>query len=258
MSKKEYKYIYGPVPSWRLGRSLGIDPISNENKICSFDCIYCQLGKTDFHTRRRRIFVSVADIIGELLSLPPIEVDYITFSGRGEPTLAANIGELISEVKKIRKEPVAIITNSSLLYSKNVRSDLSKADLVIAKLDAPLEQLFESINIPVRGVNLIKTVYYMKKFKEDYTGKFALQIMFMNENYKYAGEMARMAGDINPDEVQLNTPLRICAVKSLSSDKMDEIEGHFKGLNTVSVYNNIRKKVVPVSRKDTLKRRGKV
>jgi len=123
MTKKQYKYIYGPVPSWRLGSSLGIDPLSAKDKICSFDCIYCQIGKTTIHTKKRKVFVSAEQLIEELKSLPPVDIDYITFSGRGEPTLAKNLGEMIAEVKKIRKEPVAVLTNASLLYDKEVRED---------------------------------------------------------------------------------------------------------------------------------------
>ncbi len=85
----KYKYIYGPVFSWRLGRSLGIDPISKEKKICTFDCLYCQLGKTDRLTNIRSMFVPTVEIIKEIRKIPPLKIDYLTFSGRGEPTLAS-------------------------------------------------------------------------------------------------------------------------------------------------------------------------
>ncbi len=258
MTKKKYKYIYGPVPSWRLGSSLGIDPISDEKKICSFDCIYCQLGKTRVHTKKRKVFIPTEKIIEEIKSLPPVNIDYITFSGRGEPTLAKNLGEMITEVKRIRKEPVAVLTNAGLLYEKEVRETLSQADFVVAKLDASSEELFKKINRPVRGINVSKVIEGIKKFSGNYRGKLALQIMFVKENEKHAKEIAQLAKKIGADEIQLNTPLRPCAVKPLSKKSMREIEKYLKGLNAISVYKSVRKKVKPVSKKDTLKRRGKI
>ncbi len=237
---------------------MGIDPISAEDKICSFDCIYCQIGRTTIHTKKRKVFVPTEQLIEELRLLPPVDIDYITFSGRGEPTLAKNLGEMISEVKKIRKEPIAVLTNASLLCDKEVREDLSQADFVVAKLDAFSEPVFKKMDGPVAGVSLSKVVAGIKKFLSTYTGKSALQIMFTEENEKEAKEIAQLAGKIGADEIQLNTPLRPCGVKSLSENKMKEIEKHFEGLNVVSVYKSVRKKVKPVSGKDTLKRRGKV
>jgi len=258
MPRKNYKYIYGPVPSWRLGSSLGVDPISGEKKICSFDCVYCQLGKTGVRTAKRRTFVPTERIIEEIKSLPPLKIDYITFSGRGEPTLAGNLGEMIAGVKKIREEPVAVLTNASLMDRKDVRQDLSGADLVVAKLDAPSEEIFKKINRPVKGITLSKVVRGIKKFSKIHRGKLALQIMFTPGNRENAKELARMARQIGADEVQLNTPLRPCPVKPLSRNEMSKIEKYFRGLNVVSVYGSMRKKVIPVSRKDTLRRRGKV
>ena len=258
MGKKKYKYIYGPVPSWRLGSSLGIDPISGRKKVCSFDCVYCQLGRTGTRTGKRKVFVPAEKIIGELKDLPPVEIDYITFSGRGEPTLAANLGEMIAGVKKIRKEPVAVITNASLMDRKEVRKDLLRADIVVAKLDASSEGLLRKVNKPVKGIRLSGIIGGMKKFLKSYTGKFALQIMFVEANEERAKGIARLARSIGADEVQLNTPLRPCAVKPLSRKKMELIEKHFEGSNTLSVYRTAKKKVRPVSRRETLRRRGKV
>ena len=258
MGKKKYKYIYGPVPSWRLGSSLGIDPISGRKKVCSFDCVYCQLGRTGVRTAERKIFVPAEKILKELKDLPPLAVDYITFSGRGEPTLAANLGEMIDGVKKIRKEPVAVITNASLMDRKEVRRDLLRADLVVAKLDASSEGLLRKVNDPAKGMRLSGIIDGMKKFLKRYTGKFALQIMFVEANEKYARDLARLARTICADEVQLNTPLRPCAVKPLSGKKMELIEKYFEGSNTISVYKTAKKKVRPVSRRETLRRRGKV
>ena len=112
MSKSGYRYIYGPVSSWRLGRSLGVDPISAKEKICTFDCVYCQLGRTKTFSSERREFVRIKDVIHEIQTLPLPPIDYITFSGAGEPTLAKNLGGMIKAVKKIRKEKVLVSARS--------------------------------------------------------------------------------------------------------------------------------------------------
>jgi len=256
--KGNYKYIYGPVPSWRLGSSLGVDPISGAEKVCTFDCIYCQLGKTKHLTDRRKIFVSTRSVIKELESLPSIKIDYITFSGTGEPTLAKNLGEMIKAVKRIRKEKIAVLTNSSLIYRKDVAKDLSLADFVVCKLDTPSQYVFKLINAPIKHVKIDTIINAIKEFRNSYKGKLALQVMFMEENRVYASEIAAMSKYIRPDEVQLNTPLRPCDVKPLPSDKMKAIERYFGGLNVVSIYRAEKKDVKPISSDDTLKRRGKV
>jgi wyosine [tRNA(Phe)-imidazoG37] synthetase (radical SAM superfamily) len=258
MNRKKYKYIYGPVSSWRLGSSLGIDPLSKGKKVCTFDCVYCQIGKTNILTDKRRTLVEVGDIIEELDSLPPLEIDYITFSGTGEPTLAENLGQMVNAIKKIRNERIAVLTNSSLMHREDVQRDLFSADFVVAKLDAPTQGVFKLINQPVRTVKIDSIIKAIKDFQRCYLGKLALQIMFIEQNKKYANNIAQIAREIKPDEIQLNTPLRPCKIKPLSKSEMDNIEGYFSGLNTVSVYNSEKKGVKPISSEDTLKRRGKV
>ncbi|MFH1645062.1 MAG: radical SAM protein [Candidatus Omnitrophota bacterium] len=254
---KDYKYIYGPVSSWRLGRSLGVDLISAEVKVCSFDCVYCQLGYEGDFIRERRVFVDEDLIIDEIKSLPQVEIDYITFSGKGEPTLAKNLSDAIKAVRELRKEKIAVITNSSLIYRDDVQQDLMLADFVIAKLDASSEDLFRQVNKPVEGIAFNEVVKGLKEFRRRYKGKLALQIMFIDKNKAFAEDIAKIARDIFPDEVELNTPLRPCGVKPLSRIEIDEIKEYFEGLNTLSVYDIARKKTEPISKEDTLKRRGK-
>jgi len=258
MGVESYKYIYGPVPSWRLGNSLGIDPVSKGRKVCSFDCVYCQIGRTGFLTDERHHFIKCEDIIDELDSLPPLTIDYITFSGAGEPTLASNLGEMIRAIKQIRREKVAVITNSSLLNRKDVQDDLLAADLVVAKLDAPGQKMFKTVNRPIETIDIEHIISGLKMFKENYNGKLALQIMFIEHNKSSAQEIAQIAEEIHPDEVQINTPLRPCKVKPLSESEIDRIEAYFHNLYTISVYKAEKKKVKPISSEDTLKRRGKV
>jgi wyosine [tRNA(Phe)-imidazoG37] synthetase (radical SAM superfamily) len=229
MIKKDFEYIYGPVYSWRLGSSLGIDPISQENKVCSFDCIYCQIGKTKNLSCQRQIYVPIDKVINEINKLPQLDIDYITFAGRGEPTLAKNLGDMIKEVKELNIAKTAILTNSSLIYTEDLRKELLLADFVIAKLDAGSQKMLEKINQPVKGISFNMILAGIKRFKSEYKGKFALQIMFTEENQDNAQNIAEIAEEINPDEVQLNTPLRPCTVKSLTKDRLQEIKKYFKG-----------------------------
>jgi len=258
MDEKNFKYIYGPVPSWRLGSSLGIDPISQKEKICSFNCVYCQLGDTNVLTDKRQVFIPAAEIIKEINMLPPLEIDYITFSGRGEPTLAKNLGEMIREVKKVRKEKIAVITNSSLFESKDVQEDLLLADFVVAKLDVSSQYVFKIINRPICGLKFKNIIKAIKNFRSNYKGRLALQSMFIDENKKYVSGIAEIAKTINPSEVQINTPLRTSKVKPLSKSELADIEKYFCGLNVVNVYKVEKKMIKSISDNDTLKRRGKV
>lgn len=250
------KYIYGPVPSWRLGKSLGVDLISGE-KTCTFDCIYCQLGKTVRHIIKREIFVPTSEIVKELKSLPQLEIDYITLSGTGEPTLAANLGEVISEIKKRFKNSVAVLTNSSLMYEREVRKELSLADLVVAKLDASNEKIFRIVNQPTNGISFSVILEGIKKFNNEFPGKLALQIMFVPQNKEYAADLAALAKEIKPVEVEVNTPLRPCPVKPLPPEELSKIKELFRPLKVYSVYDVERPETKPMDEIETRKRRPK-
>jgi wyosine [tRNA(Phe)-imidazoG37] synthetase (radical SAM superfamily) len=257
MSRPRFHYVYGPVPSWRVGNSLGVDVLSQKDKICSYDCVYCQLGRTGTLTASRKIYVPDEKIIQELESLPRMSIDYITFSGRGEPTLAENLGSLIMAVRKVRRESVAVITNASLIDRQEVRNELSHADFVITKLDASSRESFININRPCTGIEFDAIIAGMKEFRKDFKGKLALQVMFMRENAKEAEEIAGLVHDVYPDEVQINTPLRPCSIGPLGEEELSEIKLCFKDLNAISVYESRKKYVKPISDADTLKRRGK-
>ncbi|MFH1854545.1 MAG: radical SAM protein [Candidatus Omnitrophota bacterium] len=254
--KKNYKYIYGPVASWRLGSSLGIDPIPGEEKACTFDCVYCQVGAKKASARERKIFVPAKAIIEEIKSLPDVKIDYITFSGKGEPTLAKNLGEIIKEIRDIRKEKIAIITNASLMDRLDAQNDLRLTDFVMAKLDACSGNLLDKINRPSGDIEFNKILKGMNEFRVGYNGKFALQIMFVEENKNSAIAMAEIVKKIDPDEVQINTPLRPCPVKPLPKKDIDEIKKYFSGMNIISVYDAQRVNIEPINKEDTLKRRG--
>ena len=170
MSSKFYKYIYGPVPSRRLGRSLGIDLVPF--KTCTYDCIYCQLGRTTNKTIKRRPYVPVKDILNELkiklaTGEPP---DYISIAGSGEPTLHSDIGNLIDQINDITEIPVAVLTNGSLLFMPEVRTALSKADLVIPSLDAGDEELFRYVNRPHADIAFDQMVHGLIDFTRNFPG----------------------------------------------------------------------------------------
>ncbi len=256
MSMGVSSIIYGPVPSWRLGRSLGIDLLSTRGKTCSFDCIYCQLGKTVHPLTERKQFVNLDKLAAELEKVREIPADYATFSGIGEPTLASNLGEAIVLVKATLGLPVAVLTNSSLMSQEDVRRDLSLADVVVAKVDAPHEKLFRKINRPIIRCTFAEILNALKLFGKEYQGKLAIQMMFVEENKGYAPEMAGIAKQLLPDEVQINTPLRPCAVQPLSPEEIAAIRRAFSGLKgVVTVYEAPRPEAIPFNEEETLLRR---
>ncbi len=251
--------IYGPVSSWRLGKSLGIDLLNTKRKVCSFNCVYCQLGNTTEFVTEPQEFISLERLAKELHSVRQIEADYATFSGMGEPTLASNLDEAIELARSILDLPVAVLTNSSLMFREDVRQQLAHADTVVAKLDVPNEQLFAKVNRPVSGLRFNQIKDGISLFRGKYGGKLALQIMFIETNKNYAWEIAELAAEISPDEVQINTPLRPCAVRPLSPKSIANILRGFTNLkNTVTVYDAQRYEVPALNSAETLRRRPKL
>lgn len=255
--KNRFQYLYGPVYSWRLGMSLGIDPLSQKSKVCNFDCIYCQLGRTADYVTERRQFVSTQALLDEIRLLPRSQaIDHLTFSGRGEPTLASNLGEMIRALRSVRSEEIAVITNSSLLYRTDVQDDLGFADYVLAKLDACSQKTFHRIDLP-KGITLKQIVQGITDFRQGFQGKLALQIMFMPENRQYAKEIAEIARRIGADEVQISTPLRRSAVPPLSASELEDIKQYFQDLSAVTVYEKERRNIPAMQTQETIRRHGR-
>ena len=251
--------IYGPVSSWRLGRSLGIDLLPPGVKTCSFNCTYCQLGRTTNPLAERREFVSIDKVTAALKEVRGVVADYATFSGMGEPTLASNLGQAIETVRSILPLPVAVLTNASLMAKEDVRQELALADVVVAKLDVPNEALFRLINRPVFDLAFSDVIEGLSCFSKEYRGKLALQTMFVPANKDWAPEIARVAEELLPDEVQINTPLRPCAVEPLSPDEIAAIRQEFAGLrNVVTVYEAKKPSATPLDLEETLRRRPKL
>jgi wyosine [tRNA(Phe)-imidazoG37] synthetase (radical SAM superfamily) len=205
--QEEKSSVYGPVHSWRVGASLGVDLLL-QTSTCSFNCIYCQLGDIQLKTAERKIYVSTAQVEHDLRRSRWEEADIITLSGSGEPTLALNLGEVIHWIKEYTHKPVMVLTNATLLNDPRVIHDLQEADQVACKLDAATEAGLKQMNRPVAGVTLQGIVAGIKNLKASYKGKLALQCMFMPTNRQEVQAMADIINDIHPDEVQLNTPKR--------------------------------------------------
>jgi wyosine [tRNA(Phe)-imidazoG37] synthetase (radical SAM superfamily) len=207
--------------------------------------------------KKRGVFAKTGDVLDEIRSLPDIRLDYITFSGSGESMLADNFTDAVEKIKSIRKEPVAVLTNSSLITLPLVRKRLLKADFAVLKLDAATQKTFKLVNKPAPDIRLRDIIKGIKEFKKDYSGRLALQIMFIDENRHEASKIANIAKSIAPDEVQINTPTRPCRSKPLPKPAIDEIAKLFEGMNVKTVYDKDPVKVRPLSDAETLKRRGK-
>ena len=222
------KYIYGPVPSRRLGFSLGMDLVPY--KTCPFDCIYCQLGKTTDKTIARREYFPKEDILRDVRKalLTKKQIDYLTFSGSGEPTLNSGIGWLIREIMKITPIPTAVLTNSSFLWDKSLREDLLPADLVVPSLDAATEDVFKAMNRPHQSLSIDKIVEGLKEFRREFKNTLWLEIMLVkgiNDNKNEIERFKELISEIHPDKVHLNTVVRPPAEKSAHPLSIEELEG---------------------------------
>ncbi len=231
--------VYGPFDSWRLGYSIGIDPICMEPKVCTCNCIYCLLGDRGIRTACRCEFVKAESVRGQLRSLmrKGVEADAITFSGTGEPTLSSNLGDLVEAARSVTTIPLGILTNSSLLDNPDVRKTLATLDRVVAKLDAAEEELFKKTNRPHESVKLESMLAGLRKMRDEFRGEFGLQIMFVKENMKGASSLVDACESIDPDIIYLDTPLRPCAVEPLGRSDMARIHRLFAHLNARSVYD---------------------
>lgn len=220
------KHIFGPVPSRRLGRSLGIDLVPS--KTCTYDCLYCQVGLTTEKTIERKCWIGVDEIIAELKEKLATKPDCITLSGSGEPTLYSQCGKLISEIKKITKIPVAVITNGSLLYMPEVRRELLEADIVLPSLVGGDSETFLKINRPAAEITFDKMLQGLIDFRKEYKGKYWLEVFLIagiNDSDEAIENLAKCIAKINPDKVQLNTVTRPPAenVNSISVQRLGEI-----------------------------------
>ncbi|MEA1986449.1 MAG: radical SAM protein [Candidatus Marinimicrobia bacterium] len=236
-----YKYLFGPVPSRRLGISLGIDLIPA--KVCSLNCVYCECGKTTNLTIERREYVPYNDVIRELshyLDNNPAP-DFITFSGSGEPTLNSRIGDIIKFLKsKYTNIPIAVLTNGTLFDQKKVRTELLKADLVLPSLDATTESSFRKINRPFHSLSIDKYIQGLIDFRKEYSGKIWLEVLILpeyNDDKENLKSLKNAFVKIKPDRIQLNTLDRPGILKDLYPATKKELQkiSDFWNLNNVEI-----------------------
>lgn len=240
-----FKHVYGPVPSRRLGRSLGIDLVPF--KVCTYDCVYCQLGRTIKNRIEPKEYVPLDTVVEEArrkLDFLP-KPDYITLSGSGEPTLYSRIGELIEHLKSFTDVPVAVITNGSLLWKPEIRKRLSNADLVIPSLDAGDEILFKSINRPHKKIGFERMVDGLVTFRAEFSNTVWLEIFLLGGMNAIPSEVEKIAAitrKIKPDKIHLNTVARPPAEEfafPVKPGAMREYEKMFSGKR--EIIKTIRK-----------------
>lgn len=224
-------HIFGPVPSRRLGRSLGVDLVPF--KTCSYDCIYCQLGRTTDKTVTRREWVPLDEVTAELKDALASRPDYITLSGSGEPTLYSRLDELIDRIRIMTDIPVAVLTNGSLLWDQHVRRQLSDAHLLIPSLDAGNEHMFHAINRPHQDIAFTYMLDGLIVTREQFAGQFWLEVFILNgltTNHAEAEMIVNATRRIKPDRIQLNTATRPTAehyATMVDHQRMQEIADMF-------------------------------
>lgn len=215
---QKQSYLYGPVPSRRLGQSLGVDIVPL--KVCTLDCIYCQLAKTSQKTIERAEYAPVDTVLAELKEKldEGLHADFITISGSGEPTLHSRLADLIAGIKNITDIPVAVITNGTLLFRQDVRADCAKADVVLPSLDAVDEQTFRKINRPHKDISIENVISGLCAFRNEFTGRIWLEV-FLIDNVNTAPEQIADLKDaikrIHPDKIHLNSAVRPTAEPGL-------------------------------------------
>jgi len=265
----KYQHLFGPVPSRRLGISLGVDLVPH--KVCSLNCIYCEVGRTTNLTIERKEYIPLADILRELehyLNQKP-ELDYITFSGAGEPLLHNGIGTVISFIKdNYPMYKLAILTNSTLLYEENIRKEILGIDLLLPSLDAVSDLVFKKLNRPNSKLDNNKIIDGLIKFRSNFKGKIWLEVFIvpgLNDTKAELDHLKNTIIKINPDSVQLNTldrPGTESWLAPASKRKLEEIAdffeplpveiiAKFKSRNKVTSYHkNIEQQII-----ETIKRR---
>jgi wyosine [tRNA(Phe)-imidazoG37] synthetase (radical SAM superfamily) len=232
---RQYRYTYGPVPSRRLGLSLGVDIVPM--KVCTLDCIYCQLGRTTDKSTTRRDFVDVAAVLSEIGSRVEqgVQANYVTIGGSGEPTLNSRLGDLVDGIHRLTGIPVAVLTNGTLLYRADVRADCAKADVIIPSLDAGDEQVFQAVNRPSRDISIEKLVSGLSMFRAEFPGPIWLEVFIVpgvNTAPEQIAKIKRCVAQIRPDKVQLNTAVRPAAEKNVEpadADLLDAIARQIGG-----------------------------
>ncbi len=216
--------MFGPVPSRRLGRSLGLDLVPY--KTCSYDCIYCQLGRTTHKTIEIREYVPLDDLLAQarrkLTDIP--RPDYITLSGSGEPTLHRGMKDIIAGIKNITDIPVAVLTNGSLFWMDEVLDAVRQADLIVPSLDGGDEEMFQRVNRPHSDISFENMVEGLRSLRTHYLGPIWLEVFLIggiSDNSDAVRKIKDLADRMPPDRIQLNT-----AVRTPAEDYVKAVDQH--------------------------------
>ncbi|MDD3146784.1 MAG: radical SAM protein [Candidatus Riflebacteria bacterium] len=240
---RTYRHLFGPVPSRRFGRSLGID--QTPFKTCSYDCIFCQLGRTTRHTLQRENFIEVGEVIAEIDHWLKNDgkANQITLAGSGEPTLHAGFGEIVAHLKARTNIPVAILTNGSTLHLPEVRSAAAQADIVKISLSAWDQKSLEKVNRPAPGCTFEQMIHGEIQFRQEFKGQLWLEVFLIdgiNAEVEEVQKIAAMSRQIKPDRIQLNTCVRPPAeefAKAVGEARLRELAGVFKpAAEVIAVY----------------------
>lgn len=234
----KFKYIYGPVPSRRLGSSLGISPIPE--KTCNYSCVYCQLGRTDKLKNKREEFFKLEDIIEELkeYDVENSTVDVVTIVGEGEPTLYSKLGELIIEIKKITNKLVAVITNGALLSDAQVRKELMEADIVLPSVDAYSEEIFKKIDRPYGKLKFDEITEGLQIFAKEYKGQLMIETMLVsgiNDSEEDIAGFKKYLSTFEYDKLYINTPVRPPAEADIKAVPREKLEYAVEELNGICI-----------------------
>ncbi|WP_343770011.1 radical SAM protein [Clostridium malenominatum] len=224
---KEFKHIFGPIPSRRLGMSLGVSPIPK--KYCNFSCVYCQIGRTDHMTDKREDFFPVENIIDEFKEYIKENDDYhvVTVVGEGEPTLYKSLGKLIAELKKLTSKPIAVITNGANLGDKSVREDLMECDLLLPSLDAFDEASFKALHRPHGRVKFLKSYEGLVELSQKFKGELWIEVMLIegiNTSEEALIKLKALLDKVKYTKVYINAPVRPPAEGNIVVPPKESIE----------------------------------
>ncbi|MHA1157012.1 MAG: radical SAM protein [Candidatus Heimdallarchaeota archaeon] len=253
--KKSYKYIFGPVPSRRLGKSLGVSPIPQ--KTCNYSCVYCQIGRTTHFTNTREDFFPREEILEEIKdAVEQLDFDYVTFVGEGEPTLSKSLGWLIIETKKLTDKPVAVITNGALLYDPQVRKELLEADVILPTLDATTQELFKKVNRPKKELDIGKIIQGFQDFREKYTGQIWMEVMVvddLNDSEENITAIKEVLDQIKCERVYVNVPIRPPAEKWVKIPSKERVIEICKILNAENIDSYEQTEGIHIDKEKDLK-----
>lgn len=255
--KKKYKFIYGPVPSRRLGISLGVSPIPH--KTCNYSCVYCQLGRTNKMTNTRKAFYDYNSIIDEVKDYIQRDLYYdaITIVGEGEPTLYLDLKMLIKSLKNLTDKPIVVITNGALLYDKGTREALQEADIIMPTLDCYDQESFKAINRPHVDLDFDRVYNGIVEFSKNYKGRIWLETMLVkdyNDSKDSLMKMKKLIDGIKYEKLYINTPVRPPAEEYISLVDKDTLIMASEILNGICIdklvsegfYSNIKDDVQAV------------